>query len=292
MENELDNYYTIISTNQEIFLQHINSSNSQINLLAINRDNINITKVQNPYIDEDKIIIKILKVKCILGIIHIINKDYILYVKSHETIGKINNENIYTISEVDFFDISIETTEKEEKEIEDIKDGISKLLKLGFYYSFGYNLTNSQQNITKIISSLKNKNNICNKMHRIYATINKKYFFNYNLYKRFINNVTKEPIDYNFITPIICGYVGMFNYMINGIFMQFILITRRSQNFAGTRYNTRGINDDGNVANFCESEHILIVGDNICSFCQLRGSAPVFFDQIGITAKTDITRNK
>ena len=292
MENELDNYYTIISTNQEIFLQHINSSNSQINLLAINRDNINITKVQNPYIDEDKIIIKILKVKCILGIIHIINKDYILYVKSHETIGKINNENIYTILEVDFFDISIETTEKEEKEIEDIKDGISKLLKLGFYYSFGYNLTNSQQNITKIISSLKNKNNICNKMHRIYATINKKYFFNYNLYKRFINNVTKEPIDYNFITPIICGYVGMFNYMINGIFMQFILITRRSQNFAGTRYNTRGINDDGNVANFCESEHILIVGDNICSFCQLRGSAPIFFDQIGITAKTDITRNK
>ena len=129
MENELDNYYTIISTNQEIFLQHINSSNSQINLLAINRDDINITKVQNPYIDEEKIIIKTLKVKCILGIIHIINKDYILYVKSHETVGKINNENIYTISEVDFFDISIEKKEKEEKEIEEIKDGISKLLK-------------------------------------------------------------------------------------------------------------------------------------------------------------------
>ena len=292
MEDELNHYYTIISTNEEIFLQHMNSSNNQINLLSINRYDIKLTKLENPYISDEKIIDNLIKVKCILGIIHIINKDYILYVKSHEIVGKINNENIYTITEVDFFDISLENYKTEEKEIKDIKEGISKLLKLGFYYSFGYNLTNSQQNQTKILYSFKSKNNICNKMQKIYTTINKKYFFNYNLYKRFINKVTKEPIDYNFITPIICGYVGMFNYMINGIFLQIILITRRSKNFAGTRYNTRGINDDGNVANFCESEHILITGDKVCSFTQYRGSAPVFFDQIGIAAKTDITRNK
>ena len=84
----------------------------------------------------------------------------------------------------------------------------------------------------------------------------------------------------------------MFDYQINDKIVQLILITRRSQNFAGTRYNTRGINDDGNVANFCESEHILIAGDNICSFSQVRGSAPVFFDQVGLTAYTDITRNR
>ena len=46
------------------------------------------------------------------------------------------------------------------------------------------------------------------------------------------------------------------------------------------------------MANYCESEHILIAGDTLCSFSQLRGSAPVFFDQVGIRAYTDITRNK
>ena len=69
----------------------------------------------------------------------------------------------------------------------------------------------------------------------------------------------------------------MFNYTINQNQIQFILISRRSQNYAGTRYNTRGIDDNGNVANFCETEQILIAGDKLFSFCQIRGSVPVFF---------------
>ena len=302
---EIDNPYTIILTNKEIILQHMNlSTDNPIKILSINPDN-NLIKVEHPDILQEKIIFKNIKVKAILGIIHIINKNYILFVKSSDKIGKINNEEIYMITEVDFFEISLNNNKKEEtKEIKQIKEGISKLLKLGFYYSFGFNLTNSLQNQSKILYSLKSKkdfiinnndfgnNNIELKLKKIYVTSNKKYFFNYKLYKNFINKETNEPIDYNFIVPIICGYVGMFYFMLNGKFFQFILISRRSQNFAGTRYNTRGINDEGNVANYCETEHILTFGDIICSFSQLRGSAPVFFDQIGLKAYTDITRSK
>ncbi len=36
--------------------------------------------------------------------------------------------------------------------------------------------------------------------------------------------------------------------------LQFILIGRRSRHFAGTRYLRRGIDTDGNVANFVETE--------------------------------------
>jgi len=32
------------------------------------------------------------------------------------------------------------------------------------------------------------------------------------------------------------------------------LISRRSRKRAGTRYNARGLDDEGNVANFCETE--------------------------------------
>ena len=303
MELDNSNPYEIILTKYELFLKFNDSSKGQpINkLLSIkNASNISIKQEKIEFLNGNNIL-KSFKARAILGIINIINRDYILFVKSSEVVGKINDESIYLITEVDFVEIPKEDNEsKEIKDIKKIKEGIADLLTLGFYYSFGFDLTNSQQNKSKIIYDLKSKNKDFNlndgtveqKLKKIYITSKKKYFFNYNLYQKFINNETKQPIDYSFITPIICGYVGMFNYMINGIFFQFILITRRSQNFAGTRYNTRGINDDGNVANFCESEHILIAGDKICSFSQLRGSAPVFFDQVGMRAKTDITRNK
>ncbi|KAL2072745.1 hypothetical protein VTL71DRAFT_12088 [Oculimacula yallundae] len=72
------------------------------------------------------------------------------------------------------------------------------------------------------------------------------------------------------------------------------LISRLSCRRAGTRFNSRGIDDDGNVANFVESETIYwspsVVGQSdpstvekpsgICfSYAQLRGSVPVFWEQ-------------
>ena len=288
--------FSIISSGDEVFLQYKKDS---INKLISVNIITNIIKQENPEILQKKVIYKTFNSKAVLGIINIKNIEFVLFVSSSDIIGKMNNETIYRISEVDFCEIpNGQIRYIDEEQIKQIKDGISKLFKLGFYYSFGINLTNSQQNQAKIMYNMKNQNQnnkyntIEEKIKNIFLTSCKKYFFNYNLYKRFINNETKEPIDYTFITPIICGYVGMFDYQINDKIVQFILITRRSQNFAGTRYNTRGINDDGNVANFCESEEILIAGDNICSFSQVRGSAPVFFDQVGITAYTDITRNR
>ena len=295
MENE--SQFTILSSGEEIFLQYKrNSANKLISINVIK----NIIKLENPEILQKKVVYKMINAKAILGIINIREIEYLLFVTSSEIVGKIKNEIIYRISEVDFCEIpNGQIKYNDEEQIDQIKNGIAKLLKLGFYYSFGLDLTNSQQNQAKILYDKKNKNKLMNlnldnfedKIKRIYMTSYKKYY-NYNLYKRFMNNETKEPIDYTFITPIICGYVGMFDYQINNKEVQIILITRRSQNFAGTRYNTRGINDDGNVANYCESEQILISGDSMCSFSQLRGSAPVFFDQIGLTAYTDITRNQ
>ena len=74
------------------------------------------------------------------------------------------------------------------------------------------------------------------------------------------------------------------------------LISRLSCRRAGTRFNSRGIDDDGNVANFVESEIIYwcpsssdqSLGEpsanekpaGICfSYAQIRGSVPVFWEQ-------------
>ena len=55
--------------------------------------------------------------------------------------------------------------------------------------------------------------------------------------------------------------------------------------------NLLGIDDEGNVANFCESEQIIYYNGYCCSFVEVRGSVPVFFQQRGMTAQTKITRS-
>jgi hypothetical protein len=49
---------------------------------------------------------------------------------------------------------------------------------------------------------------------------------------------------------------------------------------AGTRFNSRGIDDDGNVANFVESETVFWSPSGLCfSYAQVRGSVPIFWEQ-------------
>lgn len=58
------------------------------------------------------------------------------------------------------------------------------------------------------------------------------------------------------------------------------LISRLSCRRAGTRFNSRGIDDDGNVANFVETETVFWAPSGVCfSYVQVRGSVPIFWEQ-------------
>jgi hypothetical protein len=58
------------------------------------------------------------------------------------------------------------------------------------------------------------------------------------------------------------------------------LISRLSCRRAGTRFNSRGIDDEGNVANYVESETIYWAPSGVCfSYVQVRGSVPIFWEQ-------------
>jgi synaptojanin len=58
------------------------------------------------------------------------------------------------------------------------------------------------------------------------------------------------------------------------------VISRLSCRRAGTRFNSRGIDDDGNVANFVETETIFWSPSGVVfSYAQVRGSVPVFWEQ-------------
>jgi hypothetical protein len=57
------------------------------------------------------------------------------------------------------------------------------------------------------------------------------------------------------------------------------VISRRSTRHAGTRFFARGIDENGNCANFVETEQIVEHADIASSFVQTRGSLPVFWSQ-------------
>ena len=58
------------------------------------------------------------------------------------------------------------------------------------------------------------------------------------------------------------------------------LISRLSCRRAGTRFNSRGIDDDGYVANFVETETTFYQPSGLCfSYAQIRGSVPIFWEQ-------------
>lgn len=80
------------------------------------------------------------------------------------------------------------------------------------------------------------------------------------------------------------------------------IISRQSSRRAGTRFNSRGIDDHGNVANFVETEVVLWIPSGLTfSYVQLRGSVPIFWEQapgflpgqqrIEVTRSTEATQH-
>lgn len=102
--------------------------------------------------------------------------------------------------------------------------------------------------------------------------------------------------------PVIHGYIDQRNFTESGNRFSFVLISRRSRIFAGTRYLRRGINHEGYVANWVEVEQIVYrhtssLGDNLpmmSSFVQVRGSIPFFWTQMPnpLQPKPDIIFDK
>jgi hypothetical protein len=108
-----------------------------------------------------------------------------------------------------------------------------------------------------------------------------------------------------YILPVMYGMLEIKNTSIKGTALTFILITRRSRFKAGTRYFSRGIDENGNVSNFNETEQTIIINDNasggpggfgsnqngaagsnpgketqVLAYVQTRGSVPVYWTEI------------
>lgn len=98
--------------------------------------------------------------------------------------------------------------------------------------------------------------------------------------------------DNRFLTTVIRGFAKTVPM---GRQDSITIISKQSWRRAGTRYNTRGIDDDGNVANFVETEFIYYNPSkkSIFTYTQIRGSVPTFWEQDStlINPKITLTRS-
>ncbi|KAJ3333263.1 hypothetical protein HDU76_009921 [Blyttiomyces sp. JEL0837] len=90
---------------------------------------------------------------------------------------------------------------------------------------------------------------------------------------------------HKFVLPIMQGFVQVqTNCAIDEARFDFALISRRSKERAGLRYERRGADHDGNVANFVETEMVISAESlgitHYAAFVQIRGSIPLLWKQV------------
>ncbi|KAM9726905.1 phosphatidylinositide phosphatase SAC2 isoform 1-T1 [Menidia menidia] len=163
-----------------------------------------------------------------------------------------------------------------------------------FYYSMTYDLTNSVQR----------QGDSENSNLPLWKQVDDRFFWNKHMIQDLIDLQVPE-VDF-WVIPIIQGFVQVEELVVNynetsdeersspetppkevtcvdDIHPRFTvaLISRRSRHRAGMRYKRRGVDTDGHVANYVETEQLIHVHSHTLSFVQTRGSVPVFWSQVG-----------
>ncbi|TPP64199.1 putative suppressor of actin (Sac) [Fasciola gigantica] len=160
----------------------------------------------------------------------------------------------------------------------------------GFYYSTTYDLTHTQQRLADTTPEFKTKSS--------FERCDPRFTWNHFLLSSWSNQLaesasrsTKEgstiPSTWNrfdYCLPVIQGFVGIIENpqgeVSNGkSTTTYALISRRSMERVGTRFNSRGVDQRGNASNTVETEQILEMNGNRFSFVQLRGSVPLYWSQ-------------
>ncbi|XP_045506510.1 phosphatidylinositide phosphatase SAC2 isoform X2 [Colias croceus] len=171
-----------------------------------------------------------------------------------------------------------------------------------FYYCRTLDITNSlqrQYEIEKILETEEGANKPISDLTRWWKYVDDRFFWNKYMLKDII--ALESPGCDEWVLPIIQGYIHLSQIAceppdVNPLNTESLssnsscdetftlgLISRRSRYQAGTRYNRRGIEPTGRVANYVETEQIvsIVCSDSIhrASFVQVRGSVPIFWSQ-------------
>ncbi|CAF1196498.1 unnamed protein product [Rotaria sordida] len=208
----------------------------------------------------------------IIGIINLLAGRYLIVITSKKHIGDINGQAIYKVHTTDIIPFVRNMSHLNEYQLKYNAKYLSMIELVlrteAFYFSYTYDITHTFQRLQTLSPDF----------HSIpfLERADERFVWNRYLLSQFTNN----RIISQFVLPIIHGFVALSTLNINGHSFSYGVISRRSTYRAGTRLFIRGIDNDGRVANFVETEQILQLDDIVCSYVQTRGSVPCYWVQL------------
>ncbi|KAF5375170.1 hypothetical protein D9758_000048 [Tetrapyrgos nigripes] len=220
----------------------------------------------------------------ILGIINLTLTEYIVIISGREHCGRLMGQEIYRASDFEILPLnpSVNVLNVQHPIEAHLLAILKSHLDSGvFLFSYGWDMTRRLQ--------VQWANHAEDAAKALWEVADDRFFWNKYLQTRLIEASVKQDLS-SYILPVIYGTFDIRPITLHGTHMQLCLISRRSRYRAGTRYFRRGIDEKGHVANFNESEQILLVesqgttrGDDFAhklSFVQIRGSVPLYWAEI------------
>ncbi len=255
-------------TNRSYYFKSQSGSGS---ILKINLDGPSLTQKEEYFPSYG-----VKPVSGILGIIRLRLGKYLILATKSKEIGRLKNHAIHKVIEYTCLPLhNPQTIHDKLIEEEHLKLLKQHLDQAPLYFSYTFDVTNSLQRNKRSGNSWKFADD--------------KFFWNRFILSDLIERSQLESLINDFILPVIYGFVGISNLSLNGHNITFAIISRRSKYRAGTRYFRRGIDYNGNVANFNETEQMLIINNShnninndyeVKSFVQTRGSVPIYWAEI------------
>ncbi|GAN04253.1 conserved hypothetical protein [Mucor ambiguus] len=225
-----------------------------------------------------------LNVYGLLGFIQLFAGDYMMTITKREQIGTIQGKAIYRVGGFQILPLAQDTSRLNENQKSQEQTFVnlleSHLKNNTFYFSYDYDLTQSIQRQAQFSSDKL--------AEPLYKRADERFFWNRFVATKLIDAKFDTS---SFILPVMQGFVELNQCKVNNKTFAWGLITRRSRHRPGTRYFSRGIDAQGHVSNFVETEQIVlydgvsttsqqVVGEVELSFVQTRGSIPVYWAQL------------
>lgn len=228
----------------------------------------------------------------IVGLISLSLSEYIIVLTGRELRGRLMGHEVYRATDFDILPLNpVVSTDNSPHPVEGHLLALvrSHLRGGNFFFSYEWDLTRRMQ------AQWETRDKEAGKY--FWEMADDRFFWNRFLQSRLIDATTSDPFSNlgKFILPIIYGTFDLRPVFVHGRHMQLCLISRKSRFRAGTRYFRRGIDHEGHVANFNETEQILLVEDQTTSevhpplggtfaaklsFVQIRGSIPVYWAEV------------
>ncbi|NWT32681.1 SYNJ1 protein, partial [Cardinalis cardinalis] len=186
---------------------------------------------------------------------------YLVLVTGCMSVGKIQDSEVFRVTCTEFVSLRADPTD------EDRVSEVRKVLNSGSFY-FAWSATGVSLDLS--LSAHRSMQE---------HTTDNRFFWNQSLHLHLKHyGVSCDE----WLLRLMCGGVEIRTIYAAHKQAKACLISRLSCERAGTRFNVRGTNDDGHVANFVETEQVIYLDDSVSSFIQIRGSVPLFWEQPGL----------